>query len=698
MPRERDKICPARKTRLRWCVVCMDDLEIDLCVVSRDEASLSTAKLVETPSYFKAHNAPCDLVSSVEWSARWVGMHQLGNLLVKIAGAFAVFLVIVDVIYNNWELIYYLGNAQYLLTPLLNHPSLMDVAASYAFPKEASLALLSEAGRFMLNDTITAAFDFLTAGGHLIQDASYDICGALAKSYPNVSATAATVNLGVVTNSLFYVRGTTLSNFFGMTATNVAPPKSNDATLTALGYAPARLDTDLKLTTPLAIPPSGTNTTANVTMYRFFPKSFCTGCSPIVELGRDKCAVVYTYNATSRVLKVMSSQAYIGDTHLLGVILERSSASKASLYVRGICVFLAIMGYHASQKTIRWTDATAHTPWYKRLLYIFSPPLYRYSSDTYSLPDFFLNSDVGVFGYTVAMLLDEKQSMVYTRQLAKWVQATGADPALLDPVMMALAQLRRPQVHQMAHQLHEHDAADGEEPIRRDVQLQQRHLRLHRRGLPRRATTDCIDTVRLDLFQSQYIRAFPSLIPVMIVNLMAVLALDHLLHFRHVQLDAHLDGPPPVDFYELEGYNGQPVMIHARTLTTIQWFLTYHTTSFGLAEETRKVRATVATSPCDGDQGVQHEDRSNGDRRRCDRSRARGLLGQSLLNNPMATLPSDMSGQTDVSTKEADDKDVPSNDMLKEMFMLVQDSEHPLVRLEKVRDPSAESGDEDPSQ
>ncbi|CAK4548624.1 unnamed protein product [Aphanomyces euteiches] len=599
-------------------------------------------------------------------------LHQLGNLLVKIAGAFAAFLVVVDVVYNNWELINYLGNAQYLLTPLLNHPSLVDVAASYAFPKEASPALLSEAGRFQLNDTITAAFGrnpdyyFLTAGGDLIQDASYDICGALAKSYPNVSATAATVNLGVVTNSLFYVRSTTLSNFFGMTATDVAPPKSNDATLTALGYAPARLDTDMKLTTPLAIPPSGTNMTANVTMYRFFPKSFCTGCS-----------------SSSAATNAASSTPYIGDTHLLGVILERSSASKASLYVRWICVFLAMMGYKASQKTIRWTDANVQTPWYKRLLYIFSPPLYRYSSDTYSLPDFFLNSDVVVFGYTVAILLDEKQSMVFTRQLAKWVQANdGWAQIQLFAIQFRWLWLNCAVLKCIKWFINFMSLTrqTGKNPFvgmcnfssviyvyLGAVFLVTRTSFIHygnSDSVSMSATTDCIDTVRLDLFQSQYIRAFPSLILVMIVNLMAVLALDHVLHFRWWRrLKKNLLGRQAM--YNLTSIFTDPPR---RFLRARRWFLTYHTTSFGLVEETRQVRAMV-TKVCN-----MKTDRTATGGAAIVPVR-RGLSGQSLLNNPMATLPSDMSGQTDVSTKDADDKDAPANDMLKEMFLLVQDSD-----------------------
>src|SRR4051812_21736149 len=76
---------------------------------------------------------------------------RLFDLTTVAVGLFAAFLVVIDVWYNNWELINFMGNAQYLLTPILNHPTLNDVSTSFAFPKEASPAIMSEAGRYQLN-------------------------------------------------------------------------------------------------------------------------------------------------------------------------------------------------------------------------------------------------------------------------------------------------------------------------------------------------------------------------------------------------------------------------------------------------------------------------------------------------------------------------------------------------------------------
>ncbi|CAK4077637.1 unnamed protein product [Aphanomyces euteiches] len=633
---------------------------------------------------------------------------RLFDMTTVAVGLFAAFLVVIDVWYNNWELINYMGNAQYLLTPLLNHPSLNDVAASYAFPKEASPALMSEAGRFQLNESISIAYTrdpvyyFLTAGGHLIQDASYDICGAIAKSYPNVNASLGTVSLGVVANTMFYVRGTTLSNFFGTTSTAVVPPKANDSTLTAYGYAPARLDSDMKLTTPLVIPPNGVNITTNVTMYRFFPKSYCTGCKSIVELGRDKCAVVYTYNTTTRTLKVFSSKAYLGDYHLLGVILGRSKESMGSLWVRAFCVLMAIMGYQASQKTIRWTEPSVKRSWYKRILHTLIPPLYRYSSYAFSLSNFCLNSDVVVFGYAVAMLLDEKQSMVFTRQLAKWVQANdGWAQIQLFAIQFRWLWLNCAVLKFIKWLINFMSLTrqTGKNPFvgmcnfssviyvyLGAVFLVTRTSFIHygnSDSVSMSSTTDCIDTVRLDLLQSQYIRAFPSLILVVIVNLMAVLALDHAIHFRwwrrmaknslgrqamfnttSILTDMHFR------FHDMDGYKGQAIAIHARSLTTIQWFLSCHTVCFGLSEESRNVRAMVSKVI-----GQNNNDRTGATTIMV---RSSGLSGRGLKYEPLQNQSPDSkdhnSGGGNVMDTLGEDEAI-NMESSNDLFILAQDTD-----------------------
>ncbi|KAH9138434.1 hypothetical protein AeNC1_019519, partial [Aphanomyces euteiches] len=48
------------------------------------------------------------------------------------------------------------------------------------------------------------------------------------------------------------------------------------------------------------------------------------------------------------------------------------------------------------------------------------PPIYRYSSHAFSFSSFYLNSDWFVFGYVIAVLLDEKQSMIYSKIMYTW--------------------------------------------------------------------------------------------------------------------------------------------------------------------------------------------------------------------------------------------------------------------------------------
>ncbi|KAH9127528.1 hypothetical protein AeMF1_002193 [Aphanomyces euteiches] len=642
------------------------------------------------------------MMARIPWARRAELQVKATNWLIQLVGSLGASLVIVDMCYNNWELINYMGNAQYLLTPLYNHGSLHDVALNYVFPTEASPSKLSEGGIYMLNSTISNAYNrdrdyyFLTAGSYLIEDAQNDICGTLAKSYPNVNASMTTINLGVTTNSLFYVRGSTLMNFFGLTSTTPAPAKANGTTLAALGYAPARQDCDLRLTTSVAVPPSGSVVSANVTMYRFFAKSYCSGCNSVVELGRDTCAIVYSYNATTRVLKVQSSQAFIGDYHFLGVMLERSGPSVGSLYIRGLCVFLAALGYQASKKTIRWTDATALASWYRRILHTLAPPLYRYSSKALSFSMYCLNSDLFVFGYTTAMLLDEKQSMIFNRHLTKWNTSGNAWIQIqlfaiqfrwlwLNCALVKVAKWLFNFVSLTRYT--GKNLLVGWCNFSSVIYVYVGAIFLLQRtnfiqygnndSVTLTSTTDNLNTIRLDLFESQYVRAIPDLILVMIANLIMVLALDHILHFRWwrrmtnnslgrqvMYNSTSIVADMQFEFFDGENYKGQAMAVHARALCTVQWFLLCHTWCFGLQEDPKRVRAMVTN-------GINRV--GGGDNRASAWASSDSVRQAAVAYDPMTFRGKKASVQPEID--EEGDLNLSSSSSTLDLYMIAQDPE-----------------------
>ncbi|CAK4544439.1 unnamed protein product [Aphanomyces euteiches] len=181
----------------------------------------------------------------------------------------------------------------------------------------------------------------LTVGSHVIRDAAKDTCGSLVRTFPLNSAIdtlAGTVRLDVVFDSLQYVRGSIFEHMSGTADTRPAPPDATHDVLTDFGYKPTRMDCDMSLTTPIQVPnASGVVVSTNTSMFRFYAKSFCTACPPIVEFGHDICALNVTYNATAQTTTVLSSKARIGGVHMVGLMLRGTAASVGSLVVCAPC-------------------------------------------------------------------------------------------------------------------------------------------------------------------------------------------------------------------------------------------------------------------------------------------------------------------------------------------------------------------------
>ncbi|KAG9414161.1 hypothetical protein AC1031_013372 [Aphanomyces cochlioides] len=561
----------------------------------------------------------------------------LSRVFTSCLGAFGAFLVLVDVSLNNWEINHFLGNAQYFITPVANLPTLHAIKSHYTFPNEASPEDLSEVAEFMVNHSLATAIDhegshyLLTAGSYAIHDAANDICGDLVHTYPLGNVTDSllgTIRLAIVSDKLQYVRGNLFEHMSGSADTRPAPADATHAVLTDLGYKPTRMDCDMRLTTPIQVPEaSGVVVSTNTSMFRIFPKSLCTACTPIVEFGHDICALNMTYNATAQTITVLSSKALIGGVHMVGLMFQRTAASVASLVVRALCVVFAVFGYIASQKTIRWTDATALSTWYKRAIYTLSPPIYRYSSYAFSFSSFCLNSDWFVFGYMTAVLLDEKQSMIYSKIMYTWNQHGDSSwismqifaiqfrwlwlncaIVKLFKVVLNFVSLTRYTGKNLLVGLCNFssvfyiylgavvllDRTNLIEGINHDM-------------VSLSSSTEPLDGLRVDVFDGYYIRTVPDILVVMTINLMVVLTIDHLVHLRWWRRVAKSSlgrqtmfnstsilNEMRYDFYHVDGYKNQAVKIQARALCTIQWFLMCHTMCFGLPEDPKHIRALIS--------------------------------------------------------------------------------------------------------
>ncbi|RHY19863.1 hypothetical protein DYB32_010160, partial [Aphanomyces invadans] len=343
--------------------------------------------------------------------------------------AVCLFLVLVDVIVNNWEFNDLVGNARTLLTPVLNVASQQDLTNAFTFADGSSLDSVSSVGLYMINYTLQTihAHDsnmyVLSADSYTVDSPVNDICGMLVQSYRLANTSSSLVSLGVVQDGIEYVRGTAMTNLLQGTRP-IPPPGSNHDALVSFGYLPSRIDADMRLTTPVKVPPPESVAFANVSMYRFCARAYCTGCDPTIELGQDLCTVQTSFSPTTRTLVVHSSVAIAGHSRVLGMMMTRSAVSVGSLYVRALCVLFGLAAFATSHKTVRWTDSVSLSSWYKKLVYIAAPAQYRYQCRSVDFSYFCFNSDVFVVGYVVAVLLDEKACNLYSRTLHKWNDET----------------------------------------------------------------------------------------------------------------------------------------------------------------------------------------------------------------------------------------------------------------------------------
>ncbi|KAF0714522.1 Aste57867_3830 [Aphanomyces stellatus] len=163
-----------------------------------------------------------------------------------------------------------------------------------------------------------------------------------------------------------------------------------------MGYIPGRVNADMRLTPPLVL--ANASGMTMLTMYRFAARAFCTGCTPVVELGLDTCTIAYSFNDTTKLLDIESSHAIYGQTHALGILFERGWSPVLSLYVRLVCVLLVVAIHAVSQRTVQWPDTNTKT-WRRWLVNLVSPSQYLQPCRAFELSDICFNSDVYVLLY-----------------------------------------------------------------------------------------------------------------------------------------------------------------------------------------------------------------------------------------------------------------------------------------------------------
>ena len=284
-----------------------------------------------------------------------------------LTGIAVLCLVGLDTVANNWAINNFVGNGYQFLTPLATASSTADLLRQYSFARGASLTDMSKVGQWVFNYTVMQLVTpdndkvFLLSAGSFQTSATFDQCGFWKGVY---AAPSLTVQLGGASDSISYLRGQAFSHTFtdDMT-TNLGNASMSQSQLSALGYMPARLQVDVRLTVPVTLVNASRPQSMPVIYYRYFPRSYCTGCSPSATFGRGHCNLTFVYNASSASVRVTSGVFIDQTPYHLGLMLPQSIFTAASNYLKCIALLFAVGGYLASRRTVQWLEAAPGTIW-----------------------------------------------------------------------------------------------------------------------------------------------------------------------------------------------------------------------------------------------------------------------------------------------------------------------------------------------
>ncbi|OQS07523.1 hypothetical protein THRCLA_20140 [Thraustotheca clavata] len=462
-----------------------------------------------------------------------------------------------------------------------------------------------------------------------------DLCSIFKATYPFDFSKTSVARLALADNYLMFVRGDALSHAFtDDTTTNLATSTMKSADLWAIGYTPVRLNVDARFTDDIAILNTSDPQSHVVSFYRLWPKSFCTGCVTVSELGFGHCNMTILYNDTTKRVTINSSVNVAGSPYKVGLMLPQSAFSSASHYVKFVAIFFAVGGFLASRRTVQWKepDVSKSESHFTSLIRTVLPKFFPYPSHALRFDMFCYNSDIFVFLFTIGVLLDMQYGLYYLKtsnmynsvdpQFTYSLQIYGITTRLLWVNCAALKFLK------LVWNSLSPTTYCGESRVMGFLNLSS-VTTLYLSAIllfyiPPFITynnnvvaylnnkLERLDPIHVDMLESYYIRCTPAILVGIVVNLFVVTLLDHTWNYRTYRLISknslgrqamYNSSSILCDFLDgievdTEG-DGTTTLIHckARRLGTLQWFFMCHLISFGLPEkEIRNKKRTIAGS------------------------------------------------------------------------------------------------------
>ncbi|EQC32773.1 hypothetical protein SDRG_09745 [Saprolegnia diclina VS20] len=466
---------------------------------------------------------------------------------------------------------------------------------------------------------------------------SIDQCKILRATYPHDVAASPIARLGFASNVVTYFRGNTFSHAFQSDATvNMPTASMNDVQLRALGYVPGRTGTDMRLTTGVAVANVSYAQNLLVAFYKISPRSFCTGCPPVTELGYGQCNVTLLYNDSTKQVVISSSVNHFGSMYKVGVLLPQSGFSSASHYVKLTAIFFAVGGYLAGRRTVQWTDMEAllanADSIFSKILRTISPKYFPYPSLALRFDMFCYNSDIFVFLFAIGVLLDIGNCLMYLRVINLF---NAPSPNIVYNIQQYALSTRLLWINcavlkvlKILCNLVTTSTYNGENKLMRFLNLTN-VTSLYISAIVLMYVPPFIeysnsvifdlnhkvqnlDDIHVLAFDSFYLRVVPYILALVVINLACVLLLDHLLYYKSWQLLVknslarqaifnsssilcdYLHGIEPDNDVDSKG---SLLICKARRLSTLQWFFTSHLVCFGLPEkELRAKKKMMQTS------------------------------------------------------------------------------------------------------
>ncbi|KDO18070.1 hypothetical protein SPRG_16512 [Saprolegnia parasitica CBS 223.65] len=576
-----------------------------------------------------------EVIEALPAQNQWhVHAHKAYALLLTATGALVICILVTDAIVNNWALNNYLGDAYFLATPVATAQFLPQLTRQYSFARGLSVNTLSNVGFWMANTTVhkinTKADDiYLVASGEFPLTPATVLCPIFQQNYSfSWTPATTTARLALASGAITYYRGNAITNAFsdGKTA-NLANATMRSDQIAALGYTPGRNYVDMRFTRDIPIRNTSLPQTQLVNYYRIFPRTFCTLCDPVAELGYSVCNMTLVYNHSARSLRVTSSAFVEGSTFTLGLMLRSNFASIASVYVKLLGIFFGVGGYLASRRTVQWLDTT--DGFLARVLRTVAPKYYPQASHALRFDMFCFNSDIFVFSYALSVLLDIQNCFIFMRNVNA---LNNLSPQPIYSLQMFCCSMRFLWLNCAVLKLAKTGwnllgtvSFNGQSAVMGALNWSS-VLSLYLSAIllayvppfmdynnsvatDLRNSFEKIDGIRVDFFDSFYMRVGGSVVLGMLLNLAVITLLDHgwnRVHWKLLKqhslsrqamynsssiLCDYLEGIEP----NPEAKNGGALMIcRVRRLSTLQWFFMSHLSCFGLPENPNPTTAPTA--------------------------------------------------------------------------------------------------------